>query len=220
MRLKIDLSEFDALVFAGGGGRCIWQAGFTKVLLDSGNLKINQIAAVSAGATIASIVFAGKAEEGLAYFKSATQRNPKNFYPENLFRNEPVFPQYKIYYQAIHDLFDSATLQKLKDGPPIKAMITLPPSILGSYFGTLLGFMLYLVEKKIRNPIHPTFSKMFGYKSIAPLVNDCNNVKELADLLIQSSCTPPFVPVKKRNGIPALDGGIVDNVPADAISGN
>ena len=45
-------------------------------------------------------------------------------------------------------------------------------------------------------------------------------MKELADLLIQSSCTPPFVPVKKRNGIPALDGGIVDNVPADAISKN
>lgn len=45
----------------------------------------------------------------------------------------------------------------------------------------------------------------------------CTNVEELADLILQSSCTPPFTPVLRRGGRPVLDGGMVDNVPVGAL---
>jgi predicted acylesterase/phospholipase RssA len=45
----------------------------------------------------------------------------------------------------------------------------------------------------------------------------CENAAQLADLILQSSCTPPFVPVLYRNGHPVLDGGLIDNVPAVTV---
>ena len=32
-----------------------------------------------------------------------------------------------------------------------------------------------------------------------------------------SSCTPPFTPQIRRNGLPLLDGGLIDNVPTDGV---
>ncbi len=46
---------------------------------------------------------------------------------------------------------------------------------------------------------------------------DCATVEDLADLILQSSSTPPFTPVLRRNGRPVLDGGMVDNVPVGAL---
>ncbi|VVE80642.1 Patatin [Pandoraea sputorum] len=35
--------------------------------------------------------------------------------------------------------------------------------------------------------------------------------------MLQSSCTPPFTPILRRGGRAVLDGGMVDNVPVDAL---
>ena len=49
------------------------------------------------------------------------------------------------------------------------------------------------------------------------LAQDCGSPEELADLLLQSASTPPFTPVLRRQGRAVLDGGLVDNVPVDAL---
>ncbi len=216
----MNLSDFNSLVFSGGGGRCIWQAGFCQILFQQPDFNINQVAGVSAGATIACFVLAGKAEEGLRYFKEATHRNKKNVYLENILNNKPIFPHYDIYRQSILEIFDITSLSQLKSGPAINILITKPPALIGPYLGTFLGFTTYLLEKKLKNPLHPSFAYKLGYSSVTISIDSCETPEELADLLLQSSCTPPFVPVMRRNGSPALDGGIVNNVPASAISGN
>src|SRR5690606_7841266 len=38
------------------------------------------------------------------------------------------------------------------------------------------------------------------------------------DLLMASSCTPPFTPVELLDGEPCLDGGLMDNVPIDTVA--
>ena len=50
-----------------------------------------------------------------------------------------------------------------------------------------------------------------------PAAQDCDSPEQLADLLLQSASTPPFTPVLRRGGRPVLDGGLVDNVPVDAL---
>ena len=45
----------------------------------------------------------------------------------------------------------------------------------------------------------------------------CATPDALADLVLASSCTPPFTPALTLGGRPALDGGIADNVPAAAV---
>ena len=49
------------------------------------------------------------------------------------------------------------------------------------------------------------------------LFRSCGSPEDLADLLLQSASTPPFTPVLRRNGHAVLDGGLVDNVPVDAL---
>jgi predicted acylesterase/phospholipase RssA len=214
---RFSLKEITAVVFSGGGSRCLWQAGMWDELIKDVDFKPSTIAAASAGATIACLLLAGKSKAGLEYFKNATRRNRKNAYWANLFTDQPVFPHYRIYRQAILELFDETALDRLKSGPEIRVQISQPPNWLGSRTGSLLGILAYSLEKQILYPMHPTFSGRLGYKALVVPVSDCKTVPELADLLLQSSCTPPFVPVMKRNGRPALDGGLIDNVPVAVV---
>jgi predicted patatin/cPLA2 family phospholipase len=48
-------------------------------------------------------------------------------------------------------------------------------------------------------------------------VDQCASVEELSDLLLHTSCTPPFTPAFQRDGSPVLDGGLTDNVPLAAL---
>lgn len=211
------LGEISAVVFSGGGSRCLWQAGVWDELAQYDRFKPKTIGAASAGATIACLLLAGKSQAGLAYFKEATRLNRKNAYWSHLFLNRPVFPHYRIYRQAILDLFDDVALQTLKSGPEIRVQISQPPAWLGSRSGSLLGMLAYSLEKALYYPMHPTFSSKLGFRPLIVSVSECETVADLADLLLQSSCTPPFVPVMKRNGRPALDGGLIDNVPVGVV---
>ncbi|SEI49505.1 Patatin-like phospholipase [Paraburkholderia diazotrophica] len=65
--------------------------------------------------------------------------------------------------------------------------------------------------------MHPTLGQSLGFHPEFVRAQDCASVDELADLILQSSCTPPFTPVLRRNGRPVLDGGMVDNVPVSAL---
>lgn len=49
------------------------------------------------------------------------------------------------------------------------------------------------------------------------MAQHCRSPEDLADLLLQSASTPPFTPVLRRDGRAVLDGGLVDNVPVDAL---
>ena len=67
--------------------------------------------------------------------------------------------------------------------------------------------------------MHPTFASKLGFSPLVVSIQECSTPENLADLLIQSSCTPPFIPVLWRNNRPTLDGGLIDNVPVTALEG-
>jgi len=210
-------SDISSVVFSGGGGRCIWQSGFWEVVSQHQDLNPGVFACASAGATIACITLAGNAAKGLEYFMTVTRKNRRNVHPGNLFKKDPVFPHYGIYRQAILDIFDDAALKRLHDGPEIRVLISRPPRFLGARSGTVVGIATYALEKKLVYPMHPRWASRIGFSSTVIKVSDCVTVEALAELLLQSSCTPPFVPVLKRDGRPTLDGGLIDNVPAGLL---
>lgn len=76
-------------------------------------------------------------------------------------------------------------------------------------------------EVEIRIGLKQNFPKSgvlkLGFSAEVIRVQDCRSIPELADLLLQSSCTPPFVTVMRRNGRATLDGGLVDNVPVQVV---
>jgi predicted acylesterase/phospholipase RssA len=210
---------FTNIVFAGGGNRCFWQAGFWLTVAAPLGWRPERIAAVSAGAAIASMVFAGLTDQSLTHFKAATGRNRRNAYWGNIFRNTPVFPHAAMYRAGVLAVLDQEALARLHRGPEILVQLARFPRFLGSRVALLLGGAAYELDKKVRKALHPKLGQRLGFFSEVVSVRECATPEAFADLIIASSCTPPFTPAMRHNGRAVLDGGMVDNVPVGALNG-
>jgi predicted acylesterase/phospholipase RssA len=208
---------FDQVVFAGGGNRCWWQAGFWSVVQPEIGLKPRVITAISAGAATACMLYMREAGWVMRYYDEALRDNPKNAYWGNLWRRgEAVFPHYRIYRQALLDIYGEP-FAKLADAPEIRVGVSHLPRWLGPRSAVAAGLVAYNIDKYVRKTLHPTLGSSLGFHPEFVRAQDCARVEDLADLILQSSCTPPFTPVLRRNGRPVLDGGMVDNIPVGAL---
>lgn len=206
-----------AAVFAGGGNRCFWQAGFWSEAAPRLGLAPQRVAATSAGAAIACVLFAGRALEGLEHFKSVISTNPRNVYPGNVFHGRPVFPHAAIYRRALLAIIDAAALERLRAGPEILVPVTRAPRWLGKRSAFAVAGLADALEQLARPAVHPRLARRLGFTAEYVPVGTCATPDALADLVLASSCTPPFTPAFTHGGRPALDGGIADNVPAAAV---
>ena len=212
-------SEFDVdhIVFAGGGNRCIWQAGFWQALTSAHDLEPKSIAAVSAGAAVACMLMAGRMKTALESFARHTTSNKKNIYLGNLVNSEKLYPHERIYRSVLEETFDMSAFEKLQNSTPIHVLLGRYPSRVGTGFQTYAGLLIYEIEKRVWNPVHASLAQRMGFHSEVCLAQQCRNVNELVELILQSSCTPPVTRRMQRTGSAVLDGGIVDNVPVVAL---
>ncbi len=207
---------FDQLVMAGGGGRCTWQLGFLSTVAPELDINPRVISAVSAGSLMSCILAAHDYLDALDYFRAVFAANRKNAYWGNLFTSEPVFPQYGIYRRAIGDLFGDR-MSRFGTGPDIRIGITLPPKWMGAHLGLAFGTLAYQFDKHVRRAVHPSAALKLGFQQQFRRVGECCSVDDLADLILQSSCSPPLTPLLKLGGRAVLDGGVVDNVPVAGL---
>ncbi|MBN3808727.1 patatin-like phospholipase family protein [Paraburkholderia sp. Ac-20347] len=207
---------FDQVVFAGGGNRCWWQAGFWDVVQPKLDLRPRVITGISAGAATACMIYTRDSQWVMRYYEEALKHNKRNAYWGNLLRGESVFPHYRIYRQALLDIY-GPRFEKLQDAPEIRIGVSHLPRWLGARSAVAAGLIAYNIEKHIRKTLHPTLGRKLGFHPEFVTAQACANVDDLADLVLQSSCTPPFTPVLRRNGRAVLDGGMVDNVPVGAL---
>lgn len=210
---------FEQVVFAGGGNRCWWQAGFWDVVRPGIGLRPKLIAGVSAGAATACLLYANDSLRALDYYERVLAENTRNFYPRNLFKADvPAFPHNAIYRQALRCLLGGEHFRRLQTtAPELRIRFSRLPSWLGPRRGVVVGLLAYNIEKYARRSLHPTFGRKLGFTSEVGLLQECGTEDELISLIIASSCTPPFTPIEYRDGAPTLDGGLVDNVPVDAV---
>lgn len=212
--------RYESVAFAGGGCRCVWQAGFWDTAAPSIALEPHTVAAVSAGAAMACTIFAGVSEGSLRYFKSRAAHNKRNAYPRNLFFGKPVFPHESIYRDTILENIDGAALQRLHAGPDVRVLLARVPAWLGARTGVIAGLIAYQAEHLIPPRVHFEFGRKVGFVPEIVSVRECRTPEEVADLILQSSCTPPFTTAYRRDGRPVLDGCLVDSVPLDALHGS
>ena len=219
-------SPFEQVVFAGGGNRCWWQAGFWDVVAPAIGLKPRVIAGVSAGAATACMLHASDSRWTMDYYRHALKDNPRNAYWGNLFRRAHperpqatrVFPHAAIYRRALTDILGGDRFDKLKaEAPEIRIAYSRLPRGLGPHAALAVGIVAYNLEKYWRQSLHPTFGRRIGFASEVARLQDCADIDDLVSLITASSCTPPFTPIELRGGRPTLDGGMVDNVPVDAV---
>lgn len=206
------------MVFAGGGCRCVWQAGFWSVAAEALGLARAVIGSVSAGAAMACLVRGGRTDAGLAAFKKRFARNPRNMYLNRWGSGRPVFPQYAIYRAGILAVMDDDAMVRLHRAPEIRVLMARPPRSLPPLLATAAGIATYLLEKHMLKPMHPTWAPRLGFRPLVASTRECRNAAQLADLVLQSSCTPPFVPIQYRGRQPVLDGGLIDNCPVQTVA--
>ncbi len=215
------IAQFDQVVLAGGGNRCWWQAGFWHVLNEKIPQTPKKLIAISAGAATACLFYArpGKsgAEWGLNYYAHALDKVRKNANWSNLFSSEPIFPHHQIYRSALKNILGGG-FDLIKRGPEIEIGLAKTPAWLGPRLSVAVGLTVYNLEKHFKKSLHPTLGKTIGFTREFIRAQDCSSEDDLIELILQSSCTPPFTPVMYRGGQAVLDGGLVDNVPIDGLS--
>jgi predicted acylesterase/phospholipase RssA len=209
---------FEQVVFAGGGNRCWWQAGFWDVVAPELQLHPRVIVGASAGAATACLLFANDSRRALAYYREALKEVHKNAAWGNLIKaGKKVFPHSAIYRMALKTLLGGDAFKQLMwTAPEIRIVYAGIPRWLGPRSAVLVGMSAYNLEKHWFQPLHPTWGRRLGFTSEMVRLQDCRNEDELISLIVASSCTPPFTPIEYRDGRAALDGGLVDNIPVHA----
>ncbi|MFE8070909.1 patatin-like phospholipase family protein [Marinobacteraceae bacterium S3BR75-40.1] len=214
-----DLSRVRNVVFAGGGNRCFWQLGFWKRVARETGLAPRQMASVSAGSAMACTVVAERIDETVELTCEALSRNARNQYWSHLWqRGERVFPHEGIYRGLIRQLLDETGLARIRKGPENRIEITRIPPWLGARTATALGLSAYQAEKRWHHPVHPVAGQRLGFVAEFVAARCCDSPQALEDLILASSCTPPFTRLARINGRVALDGGLVDNVPVAGLN--
>jgi hypothetical protein len=211
------MQTYESVVFAGGGNRCLWQAGFYRTVANTLDLEPARAAAASAGAAVAAVLFAGCFDAAFAHFKRVTAANPRNVYFRNMVNDAPIFPHAAMYRSALLEVIDDRALATLHAGPELHVPITRAPLWLGARTGFAVAGLADALEHVLGRPVHPRLAPWLGFRADYVTERGCPTPEALADLVLASSCTPPFTPLLFHGGKPALDGGIADNVPVAAL---
>jgi hypothetical protein len=127
------------------------------------------------------------------------------------------WPVAGMYRDLIEAIVNETAFEVLKRGPEILIALARKPGWLPLSVAIPLGLATYQVEKKWRSPVHPKGGRALGFKPDFVSVKDLATPADLAAALMASASVPPFMPVGRVAGAAALDGGLVDNVPAEPL---
>jgi predicted acylesterase/phospholipase RssA len=204
---------FDAMSFPGGGNRCYWQGGFFEALNERFDLAPTLAVGVSAGAFagIYSLLGLGPRVRELVF--AGCGPHLKNVDLAAWRRGGALYPVGAMYRALIAQVLDATALATLNAAVDFRLAIARLPRGVPPLLGAALGIGTYQVEKHLFGPVHPTFGRRLGFRPEFVSVRDLRTPGDLADTLIASSGVPPFMPVTNVGGVPAFDGGLVDNVP-------
>ena len=205
-----------ALTFAGGGNRAFFQLGLMKRLAPLLAPRLGAIAACSAGACVATLWLADRADATHAYWVKRREGVTKNLDLRRVLAREPIAPHGAVYRDTLLFSFGEGGFEKVVAQPfPIWVLCARFPSGWPSSLAVAAGLGAYSLEKAMRRAmIHPSWGKRLGFRPFIVDARDCRTSEELADLVLASSASPPFTPVGRFGGETLLDGGMVDNVPA------
>jgi hypothetical protein len=174
------------------------------------------------------LTLSGRASEARTHWDGLRRGITKNLDWRRVLRGERIAPHGAIYRSTLVHALEDGGLERVQSSPfPIWILCSVPPRPLPIGAATWLGLGAYSVEKKLDpNLLHPRVGKRLGFREFVYDARACQTPSDLADLVLASSSTPPFTPVGAFRGRVLLDGGIVDNVPADvterdpAVRGN
>lgn len=206
--------RFDAVVFSGGGCRCFWQAGFWDVVSPKLAEEPRIVVGVSAGAAFACAAITGLTYAVLDDFKRRAAANERNVYPRNVLKGDKLFPHESIYRGSLMANLDEGVLERLQSGPELRVLLARPPRWLGARSGLAAGIAAYMLDRSELR-VHARWGGRLGFSPEVVSARSCREPIELTQLILDSSCMPPLIPLYRRGERIVLDGGLLDNAPAE-----
>lgn len=210
--------QFDCIAMQGGGIRCFWQAGFLAVASQIPRVQAAPIVAVSAAAGIAAAHVAGRLDHAVERFRAAASANPSNVHWRNLLSTKPVFPHSGIYRRVLDEVFDASAVAKLRAGPGLSVLLARPRPGLPTPVVVGLSGALYRAKKSMDPARWSRLVQAAGFHAQYVDMRICNHPEAVAQLILASSCTPPFTPVLSWEGRRVIDGGLLESVPISPLA--
>ncbi len=117
------------------------------------------------------------------YYAHVLRDNTKNAYWGNLLRGQSVFPHYRIYRQALLDIF-AERFAALQTAPEIRIGLSHLPRWLGARSAVAAGIVAYNIEKYVRKKLYPTLGQTLGFHPEFVRTQECARIEDLADLIL------------------------------------
>lgn len=208
---------FDAVVFAGGGNRCYWQGGFYEAAASRIGLAPRLVVGASAGAFAATYSLLEMGPATRSRVIGACHPRLKNFDIAAWRKGQPLCPVGPMYAELLKQTVDADALARLQTMTDLQIAVARLPRGLSPSLGAAIGIGAYQLEKRLFHPVHPRFGRALGFRPEFVATRTMNSPQQFRDALMASSGVPPFMPVTHVNGLPAFDGGLVDNVPVKPL---
>jgi predicted acylesterase/phospholipase RssA len=203
--------------FAGGGQRAFLQVGFLDRWWDHLEPRVAAVSACSAGACFSVICLTGRQPETHRYWLARRRGITRNFEWGHLLRGRRPTPQMPIYPDTMRFALAEGGFERIKALPfPLLILAAVLPRRLPAPLAVVLGMGGYTFERQLSHgKLHPKAGRRIGFTPFALDARDCSDAEELVALVLASSATPPFTPLGSVRGRRLLDGGMIDNAPAD-----
>ena len=209
----------DAVALAGGGNRCYWQGGFWVAAAERLDLAPALVVGVSGGAFAACYSLLGQGRAVMERVARGCAEGRPNIDWVAACRGCRPFPVSGMYRDLLDAVLGPSGFAALRAGrTEVRIALSRPPRRLPLALAVPLGILTYQIEKTWRAPVHPRGGRALGFREEFVAVRDLAAPEELTSALLASASVPPFLPVGRVGGAPALDGGLVDNVPVTPLA--
>ena len=205
--------DFAAVAFAGGGARCYWQGGFWDALTALRPQRPRFVVGVSAGAFQACFSLIGAGDRVRERVFRACAETKRGLDWSLLARGRSPFLVGGLFRTLIEEIFGEAEMAALRQAPEILIQVAHPPTWMPGAVAALSSIGAYQIEKAITGAAHSRAGLYLGLQPDWLSTHAARSRAELADALMATASVPPFMPIGRVNGRPALDGGLVDNPP-------
>lgn len=201
-----------SVVFAGGGCRTFWGLGLYAGLRSS-LPPVREWSGTSAGAAMAIAAASGLIEEAVESFVAMTADNPRNMYPERVFRGRSVFPHDRIYRATVRSVLEKGGWESLQQSAPVRVLLAYVKRG-HAPVSTCLRALWNLQRGKSAGEDGPRAP--FGLETRVVTVQQARGISEVVDWVLSASSTPPLTKVCSYEGQPGEDQGRVRAGHADA----
>ncbi|MWV28514.1 patatin-like phospholipase family protein [Aurantiacibacter rhizosphaerae] len=202
-------SQYQQVVFSGGGIRCFWHGGFLSEVGGFEDLRPERISTVSGGALSAATWIGGREDDLLAVMHEAFLQNDSNFAAGK----SNYTPHQEIYRDVVDVTMDREAIERVAAGPEYEVALSVPPEQVAPHLSAILYGVLYKLDQAVRSTPHLRIPRHAGLRELRVDARQAAREGHLVDLICAAATIPPVFDVPEWQDCRVLDGGMLDKAP-------